>query len=109
MAGLDDSEAALGYIDQAITLVKTNHAGLHDAKAGILIGANSLADAEAEARIALDIAKEQGCMPLVDGLDFIYLNLIEALAQQGQVEEATKVLHEGSDITKRKLLGSVGK
>src|SRR5262249_32758862 len=45
MAGLDDSQAAVDYIDRAI-LIKPDDADLHDAKAGILIMANSFADAE---------------------------------------------------------------
>jgi tetratricopeptide (TPR) repeat protein len=108
MAGLDDYQAAMDYIDRAIS-IQPDDADLHDAKAGILIGANSFADAEVEARTALGIAKMDDRMPLIDGLDFIYLTLVDALANQGKMEEAQKVLDEGRVLTKSDLLESVGK
>ena len=45
MAGLDDYKAAVGYVDGALS-IQPNDAELHDAKAGILIQANSFDDAE---------------------------------------------------------------
>jgi hypothetical protein len=67
---------------------------LHDAKAGILIQADSFADAEVEARTALSIAKKEVRIPLIDGLDIIYLTLADALANQGKMEEAQMALAE---------------